>query len=512
MDTNIDLNDEIEYRKETAEKEGLEYLQKGRKLFLDANLSEAAECLQHAVTLLDVAEDYKNYCDALNVLSVVLVASGNDSIALDHYLDGLEIANRYNIDISSISMLNNIGSRFQQLGDNEKALEYLLKSMKLLESISIDTDPRLPIWKVVMEINICNAYRGLRKYELAKTYMERVENFDGWSNGDSNNQLFYFSYKVSQANLMWAMGEKEEVKKNLPKLVELAMLDGNVSDYVQDIADFLELLQEIGERSFWEMVLQSFEQFASRQDSLHIKIFSIENWIKFFKYYDMKDKYQEACVLYTKLMMERSEADRKERVMAMELKVTMREKEAATRKYQNMANVDALTGVGNRNKLETDSKLLLEKSIDSNKYIGIGLFDLDHFKEKNDTYGHLIGDACLRCLVRALENSVGSSKYIYRFGGDEFVVILPGATRKKLNELADKVKAALDTEQEKDEELCKLEKLTLSQGYAYGIPEKGDTFMDLLETADNALYAVKENGRDGYLVSDYTDIKEYSIH
>lgn len=505
-----DTQENIKIKKEQAEKEGLDYLSKGRKLFYDSNFPEAAVYLQRATAMLFIAEDYKNYCDAMNILGVTMGASGNDAIALDHYLDGLEVANTYNIDVSSISILNNIGSRFQGMGADDRALEYLLTAMKLLESIPIDSDPRLPIWKVVMDLNICNAYRKLQKYELAQKHIERVDNFEGWD--DENIKLFYFSYRVSKANLIWDMGYREEVIDSLPELVELAMKDGNVSDYVQDIEEFLDLLQDIGERSYWEMVLQSFEQYASRQDSVYIKILSIEHWLKFFKYYDMKEKYNEACILYTKLAMERSEADKKERIMSMELKVTMREKEAATRKFKTMATVDPLTGIGNRNKLETDSKLLFEKAIENNEFIGIGLFDLDHFKDKNDKYGHLIGDSCITCLIRALKKSLGTLKYSYRFGGDEFVVILPKATRKILTELAEKVQTTLKEEQSRDKQLCQVEEITLSQGYAYGIPEQGDAFFDLLETADKALYQVKENGRNSFTIYDHMDILENAIH
>lgn len=503
---------EIERKKEEASKVGHECLMKGRKQFIESKLPEAAVNLQKAASLFAAIDDHKNYCDAMNVLGVVMGASGNDTTALDHYLDGLEVANRYNIDVGSISILNNIGSKFLQLGANERALEYLLTAMKILESISIDEDDRLPAWKIIMELNICNAYRNLHKYETARHYMDFVENYTDWVDGDENYVLYYFSYKVSQANLNWDMGYHDEVKAVLPELVEMVMKDGTVFDYVQDVENFLELLQKVGERSYWEMALQSFEQFANNQDSLHFKMLSIENWLKFFRYFDMTKKYEEACVVYTKLAMERSEYDKRDRVMALDLKVNMREKEAATRKYETLANVDPLTGIGNRNKLETDSKILLEEAMEQDCFIGIGLFDLDHFKAKNDAYGHLIGDACITCLIRAIEESLGSLEYAYRFGGDEFVVLLPNPTRGWLEELAIKVKETLASEQRKDKELRNIEEITVSQGYAFGIPEKGDTFMDLLETADKALYQVKENGRNGYAIYGHTDIIENAIH
>ena len=510
--TEIKNNEDIAEKKERMGREGMEYLLKGRKLFIDSNLSEAVSCLQKAAGMLDIAEDYRNYCDAMNLLGVIMNASGNALTSLDYYLDGLEVANTYGVDVSSISILNNIGSGFQKLGANERALECILKAMKILESIPLDTDERFPLWKVIMEVNICNAYRRLGKLETAKLYMNRMESYKGWVNGDENFKLFYFSFRITQASLRWEMGLKDEVLKDLPELVELAMNDGNVSDYVQDIEEFLELLKKAENRTYWEMVLQSFEQYAKNQESLKVKIVSIEKWIEFFKYYEMTEKYKEACVLYTELALELRANNKKELISAMEMKIDMREKEAATRKYQKLASVDPLSGIGNRNKLETDSKILLENAKENGEFIGIGLFDLDHFKAKNDTYGHIVGDACIKCLVRALKKSLGSLKYAYRFGGDEFVVLLKGTTRDEIVSLAERVKSTLYEEQRKDKDLKKIEEITLSQGYAFGIPEEGDTFIDILETADKALYRVKENGRNGYSIYDHMDIMEYSIH
>lgn len=495
-----------------VKEEGAECLAKGRKQFIEGHLPKAALNLQKAATLFSSVEDYKNYCDAINVLGVVLGAMGNDTAALDHFLDGLETANRCNIDVGSISILNNIGSKYLQLGANERAVEYLLRAMKILESISIDEDDRLPVWKVIMQLNICNAYRNLKKYEIASHYMELVEKFADWVDGDENYILFYLSYRVSKANLKWDLGYHEDVLAEMPQLVDLITRDGTTFDYVQDIENFLELLQKVGERSYWEMTLQAFEQFANNQESLHFKILSIKSWLKFFRYFDMRDKYKEACIIYTELAMEQSEYNKRDKVMALDLKITMREKEATTKKYETLANVDPLTGIGNRNKLETDSRILFEEAIEEGAYIGIGLFDLDHFKAMNDAYGHLIGDACIRCLIRAMEDSLGSLEYAYRFGGDEFVVLLPNPTKDWIEELATRVKAALISEQKKDKELRTVEPITLSQGYAFGIPEKGDSFMDILETADKALYQVKENGRNDYAIYGYTYITENAIH
>lgn len=489
------------------EDHGVEYLTEGRRRFMDNDMRSAMHYLRRAAILFELSHDYYHYCETMNVLGVALAANGNEPEAMDHYLDGLDCAVQHNIPISSITILNNIGSKYQQFGADERALEYLLRASEIVEATPMDADDRLPLWRLIIDMNIANAYRCLGRPEEAQIYMDKAGRFNAWDDKD-NVRIFYLSYRVSQANLLWDLGEKIEARKMLPELVELSMKDRNVSNYLQDMTDLLSLLEKVGEQSYWEMALQSFEQYAQRHNSPDVKIASLEGWLAYFKYYDMKAKYKKACVLHTQLTLEMKAVKNKERVDEMDLKVTMREKDVTTRKYKALANIDALTGTGNRNKLESDSAILFQNAIREDTFLAIGIYDLDHFKQKNDAYGHLIGDAYMTCLVRVLDKTLGTLDRVYRFGGDEFIVILTDVNRKSLEELAEKIRKTLHEEQQTDDMLKDLEEITVSQGYAYGIPEEGDTILDLLDTADKALYQVKENGRDHYRIFDYQDINK----
>ncbi len=84
------------------------------------------------------------------------------------------------------------------------------------------------------------------------------------------------------------------------------------------------------------------------------------------------------------------------------------------------------------------------------------------------------------------------------------MVILQDATRASMTDLAHRVQSMLHDEQMGDDMLKGLEEITVSQGYAYGIPEEGDTILELLDVADKALYHVKENGRNDFVIYDIT--------
>ncbi len=484
-----------------TEDHGEEYLAEGRRLFHENRVRESVSYLQKAIVLLEIKKDWVNYCEAQNILGVAMAFCGNELEALDHYLDALDCARQHQITVSMVSILNNLGSKYQQFHDNEKALPYLLDAWEAVEGMSPGTDERLPLWRLVICMNIANAYKDLGNLKDACRFMEIASDPSFWETMDEKSKLFYFSYRISEARLKWELGDKEAVRASVPELLTISGKHRNASNYLQDTLDLLDLLEKIGDRSTWEMALQSFEQYAQSDHSLELRMRSAEAWLDYFKYFEMKEKYAEACILFAKLVREAENEKNRTRVEAMDLKIRMREKDSTMRKYKALANVDALTGTGNRNKLEQDSALLFQRAIREKIALAIGICDLDHFKKKNDAYGHLVGDAYMTCLVRAIEKTIGSLDNVYRFGGDEFVIMMTEASKTELREMAGKLTQALHEEQEADDILSGLEEITVSQGYAIGIPEWGDTILDLLDTADKALYYVKEHGRNGYRIT-----------
>jgi len=167
-------------------------------------------------------------------------------------------------------------------------------------------------------------------------------------------------------------------------------------------------------------------------------------------------------------------------------------------KLRAQAIHDPLTGLFNRRHLEDSLSRELHRAHRRNSPLGVSMLDLDHFKRFNDTFGHNAGDSLLHELGRLLREKVRQSDISCRYGGEEFVLILPDSS------LADT--------QQRVEQICGLVKelkirhgdqllgtITLSAGVA-GAPEHGFTAPELLRAADNALYAAKQAGRDRVVV------------
>ena len=105
-------------------------------------------------------------------------------------------------------------------------------------------------------------------------------------------------------------------------------------------------------------------------------------------------------------------------------------------RLQELATLDVLTGVKNRRSFIELGEALITRTQRYQRPLTLLLFDVDHFKRINDTYGHLVGDKALKTIAQALENNLRSSDTIARYGGEEFVVLLPETKRSEAIKLA----------------------------------------------------------------------------
>jgi diguanylate cyclase (GGDEF)-like protein len=152
------------------------------------------------------------------------------------------------------------------------------------------------------------------------------------------------------------------------------------------------------------------------------------------------------------------------------------------------AILDPLTGLLNRKALTDRFAELAEQAALTGEPISFVMCDIDHFKAVNDEHGHERGDAVLKEVAYAIRRSLRSFELVYRLGGDEFLIVLPGATFETASTLAEGVRRALEAAQPGDLEV------TASVGVASA---RGNVaFQPLFREADEALYRAKREGRN----------------
>jgi diguanylate cyclase (GGDEF)-like protein len=160
---------------------------------------------------------------------------------------------------------------------------------------------------------------------------------------------------------------------------------------------------------------------------------------------------------------------------------------------RKMAETDALTGLYNRSGFVSQLSCAVAHARTHETPLGVLMIDVDKFKEVNDTCGHATGDAVLRAVARAIAGSIAPGDAAFRYGGDEFIVILPDRSSKECCRLGVQIK---DEIRRLIRELFTFKevKATVSIGVTALSPDADEN--SLLTRVDAALYRAKEQGRD----------------
>ena len=162
------------------------------------------------------------------------------------------------------------------------------------------------------------------------------------------------------------------------------------------------------------------------------------------------------------------------------------------KKLEISAATDSLTELFNRRFFEGQCDKELNRALRYNQNLAIVMLDLHQFKEVNDRYGHPRGDALLRMAAATLRNSLRTSDYAFRIGGDEFALLLVQSDAEQAITLARRIRANFTTATAPME-------MTLSTGLDYGVavyPNDGDQKEVLIRVADERLYEMKRSQRD----------------
>jgi diguanylate cyclase (GGDEF)-like protein len=168
---------------------------------------------------------------------------------------------------------------------------------------------------------------------------------------------------------------------------------------------------------------------------------------------------------------------------------------ATRRRMRESAEVDGLTSVFNKRHITQVLSEELHKVQRGERPLSVVLFDIDHFKHYNDVHGHLSGDILLRLLAQLVHDNLRSTDSIGRFGGEEFLIVLPGASLDEAHVAAEKLRALVASYGFPGSEMQPTGVLSVSGGVA-AFPTHGTATPALLRAADQALYAAKRAGRN----------------
>jgi diguanylate cyclase (GGDEF)-like protein len=164
-----------------------------------------------------------------------------------------------------------------------------------------------------------------------------------------------------------------------------------------------------------------------------------------------------------------------------------------------IALTDSLTGLSNRTHMNQILYKEYARFERHNQRFGIIMLDIDHFKRINDSFGHDVGDTVLKKLAQIFENSIRTSDFVARWGGEEFLICCTTIEERDLLPIAETIRQLVA-----DTEFDKVGQITASLGCAAIV--KGENISELIKRADVALYEAKNNGRNLTVVSEFTDL------
>lgn len=166
------------------------------------------------------------------------------------------------------------------------------------------------------------------------------------------------------------------------------------------------------------------------------------------------------------------------------------------------AYIDGLTGIKNRRGFDREIDTLIEQADQMHlATFSMILIDLDHFKQINDSYGHILGDKVLRAVAGIMQQQTKGQDYCARYGGDEFVILLPDTTLNNAHNLAENIRRLIDKKVIKQaRSSMPMMNISVSMGVAkYRLNESKD---DYIARCDRALYRAKEAGRNQVKIAD----------
>lgn len=478
-------------------------------------LIEAKECLynnkiKEAENLALRAKDAIQDCDApiiqidaYNLLGVIYDIGSRIDKSVAYLLDALYVAEENNVFLHAAVICNNLGACYNKYNEYEKAERMFDKAACYSEKC---TKEELGSFVDIVNMNLGAIKYKLGDYKAALEYAMQLDiknESDDDKTATSGQESIRFSKLSFKCLVMWRNGYRDYIYENIENLVQMA-IEGEGLDYLENISYVIELLMLMNDTVRLKAVIESMDRYCD-DDNTFLKIEIAEKWLKYYEMISDDEGYYDACEKYVELSRKQREKEKKNCAHIMDTMFELKETEKEKNKVQRLSDTDSLTLTGSRNKMMTDSEIIIRNSINNNANIGIGIIDIDYFKECNDAYGHIKGDLCLKEVARVIKEVIKGKGFAYRFGGDEFLLVIPEGTIEVLHEIATGIKEGIKQAAIPNEKSPISAYITLSQGYIRVIAKENDNIYTLVELVDDVLYDVKNEGRDGFKCVDMVD-------
>ena len=435
--------------------------------------------------------------------------------AVNKFLISYDLFDKLNNSYEIAYACNGLTNAYCRMGQYKLSNEWGLKGISFCD----DTGNKEAM--IILLLNTCTNYIQMEYYDKALDMLESIEEMDYILNTTQK-----ISYLLSKAEIEINIGNPE----NAFEIIDKAMKIESDAKLNADISEMLKLkgkaYLKTGKYDLAEEQFKSSFDISAKYDLMYEKCSAMLEWSKL---YMITENYEEAIKLldeiiiissskkYNHIMREAFHSlylvykrqDKTEKALQyleeytkvddvmydyeqsqLMAKMSLNYVKRTAEQYKRLATYDQLTKFLTKLEIQKIGYKVFEGHKDKKTKFSLMMMDLDNFKDVNDTYGHIYGDKAMSIVGEVITKSIRNTDYIGRFGGDEFLLICPGAGIKEAFEVAERIRKALESHLFilSDEVSVKL---TVSIG-VHEYSEEDNSFTDMLKKADKCLYKAKE--------------------
>lgn len=476
---------EASRREKLPEPEAKALLNLGQLLSYQNQFSESLRSLLTAREMFAVQKNTNMERITLNSIAVLYGRMGENKKALEYFEEVLAKNRTLNKQRNIAVVLNNMGRRYEDLGDYKSALSHLQESLSIHKSLGNVKS------QAVVERALGSLYNNMDQPDKALSHLQSaIHTLKDMNLPKSLGQSYL---ELGRAYLK--LGNNKLALENLKKAADLNIEPSSVQLAMEIRQEEARLYEGTG---LWKEAYLSMQEFKKHSDRLH-KIKADEQLRQMNFKFDLSKKEEDNRMLKAKNEAQLVILLLISLLLGLTALFTIRQIRAA-RHMRELALTDELTRIPNRRHILDFGEQSLSTCLRQKHSLAVIIFDIDHFKKINDTYGHAVGDEVIKRVAKIGAQSLRRGDMIGRIGGEEFLAILPFTNPVAGRDIAERIRLEILNCDMSD--LAPGLRVTVSAGIACNSGSEWTGNMDsLIHQADEALYHVKKNGRNAVSLS-----------
>ena len=449
--------------------------------------------LLKAIEYLQVCGDMEHLARCYNLLGIDALNHGNTELALDFYLNALKYSETLGSNSSIPGLINfNIGQIYYENGDIRQALAYIRNAYRDIRKNKKDSLYHRNLLYCYSFQADC--YIDLNKPDSVEKCLQSIEQMeqDELISPEVFQDLPVLDIKMRG---YYFLGETALFEKYADMLSYQLQNNKFPLDSMDDVYNICRFFMKIGRVGEVDRILINTKRSLDELNISNLRKGYAKVCVEFYDKMDRADdKTRALSDFYQASLAQEKEAIANYRFF-MNIRTRLSSMEKENVQLQRQAETDSLTGLGNRYSLNKYADKAFEEAFDSKKSLAVEILDVDNFKHYNDTYGHQVGDDCLKKIAEAINNvcKVKPGVKAFRYGGDEFVLVYEDMTDEQIMECATSLRDQIAAMKFIDKKSGKAVGVTVSQGIRNSVPSETNKLWDYMYAADNALYDVKEH-------------------